>query len=108
MPWEHAEAGRLDEMSQGRLSLHIVKHMDGDLVLSIDLDGCAVCDENGYAARVEFCSTSGGGGMSPHTRLAIEQLFIALLKDNQKDPSGIPPYPIHLKGLMERQQIPEG
>ncbi|HEY0010329.1 MAG TPA: hypothetical protein VGB97_00245 [Candidatus Paceibacterota bacterium] len=90
-------------MSQQKLSLRIEFHPDGDFVLCIDEDGIPIEDHNGNKAQVEFCSTSGGGGRSPHTREAIANLFAAILLDNRNDSSGIPRYPVGLAEAMESE-----
>ena len=104
MGWEIRMAGRLDEMSQGRLSLRVLAQQDGDLQVCVDFDGIPIEDADGHKAIVEFCSCSGGGGRSPRTRDAIMALFAAILEDNEADPTGIPPYPAGLKESMEKEQ----
>ena len=104
MNWSLRQAGRFDEMSQKTLSLRIEFHADGDMVLYIEKDGMPIQDEDGTKAKVEFCSTSGGGGQSPHTREALTHLFGGMILDNRADPTGIPPYPMGLAEAMEKER----
>ena len=96
-------SARLDEMGQGRLSLRIEAHRDGDVLLAIDFDGIPIQDEHGNEACVEFCSTAGGGGRSPQTRKALFELLKAMKQDAEHDPSGVPRYPIYLAEYMKKK-----
>lgn len=97
MGWVTKETARLDEMGHGKISLHLEVHQDGDVILSIREDGIEIQDKNGNTARVEFCSTAGGGGRSPSVRRALGELIKAIEEDNKRDSEGIPPYPIYLR-----------
>jgi hypothetical protein len=37
-------------------------------------------------SAVEFCTTMGGGGRSPHTHMALIALFRAMQLDNEENP----------------------
>ncbi|HWP61334.1 MAG TPA: hypothetical protein VN495_01910 [Candidatus Paceibacterota bacterium] len=101
--WEVQSAGRLDEMGQGKMSLRIELQPDGDIILCIDEDGVPVQDDAGNVAKVEFCSTAGGGGRSPHTRRALYTLYEAMRLDAREKPDGIPKYPVGLREAMARE-----
>lgn len=100
---EIKEAGRIDEMSEGRLALIVSIGAGGDIIVRIiDTEtGQPLRDSKGEEAIVEFCTTSGGGGQSLHTHRALHTVFYALLKDGKRRPGGIPQYPVYLRGVME-------
>jgi hypothetical protein len=98
--WKIRTAGRVDEMSHGKMSLRIELQPDGDIVVYIEEDGVQIEDKQGNKSRVEFCDTASGGGRSPHTRRALYALFEAMKKDAKEYPDGIPKYPINLAKLM--------
>ena len=69
---------RKEDMSQsGRIRL--MRQEDGDMVI-------AVIDDEGNMASAEFCVTSAGG-KSPRTLEALRGLALAIMEDNQNDPS---------------------
>jgi len=76
----NAFIARREDMSRtGRLRL--IKQEDGDLCV-------AVIDEDGHMSGVEFCVTGIGGGKSPRTVEALNQLALAIIADNLADPAG--------------------
>src|SRR3989338_276290 len=99
--WKIRTAGRIDEMSQGKMSLRIEIKPDSDIVVYIEEDGVQIEDERGNKSRVEFCDTASGGGRSPHTRRALYGLFEAMKRDAKESPDGRPRYPVGLAKLME-------
>jgi hypothetical protein len=98
--WTPRVAARLDEMSYNKKSLRIELQPDGDITVLIEHDGIPIEDAEGNRASVEFCNTSNGGGRSPYVLLALYGLFVALKKDAQERPDGIPMYPVGLRELM--------
>lgn len=71
--------GRKEDMSKnGRLE--VFRQDDGDICI-------AIIDENGNRAGVEFCTRFGGGGKSPRTLKALNNLALAIMEDNLEDPS---------------------
>lgn len=99
--WKIRTAGRVDEMSGGKMSLRIELQADGDVMVYIEEDGALVQDKNGNKSRVEFCNTAGGGGKSPHTLRALNALYEAMRQDAKERPDGIPQYPVGLAKMME-------
>ena len=70
---------RKEDMSlNGRLRL--IKQDDGDICV-------AVINEQGESASVEFCVMGMGGGKSPRTLAALNELALAIIADNEEDPS---------------------
>lgn len=70
---------RKEDMSvSGRLRL--LRQEDGDMCV-------AVIDDDGNQASVEFCSPGMGGGKSPKTIQALRALALAMMEDNQADPT---------------------
>jgi hypothetical protein len=68
---------RKESMSpDGLLRLHI--QPDGDVIISIS-EGS---EEGGRMATVEFCTPFGGGGGSKHTHKALQDLAVAMARDN--------------------------
>lgn len=69
---------RKEDMSQnGRLRL--IKEDDGDICV-------AVIDGLGEMADIQFCVPGIGGGKSPRTLAALEELGLAIMDDNKADP----------------------
>lgn len=102
MPREPTSAARLDEMSGRRLSLRVTLQPDFDVTVAIEFDGMPIEDEEGNRSLVEFCAIAGGGGQSPRTLRALNELFRSLGADNEDDPTGIPPFPINLRKELEK------
>lgn len=72
---------RHEDMSPlGRL--RVFQQDDGDMIIAIVPDPNANSWERG---SVEFC-TKAGGGRSPRTRKAIQDLMLAIEKDNAENP----------------------
>lgn len=70
---------RKEDMSvSGRLRL--LRQEDGDMCV-------AVIDDEGNQAAVEFCAPVSGGGKSPKTLAALRALALAMMEDNEHDPS---------------------
>lgn len=70
---------RKEDMSvSGRLRL--LRQEDGDMCV-------AVIDDEGNQAAVEFCMPVSGGGKSPKTLAALRALALAMMEDNEHDPS---------------------
>lgn len=70
---------RKEDMSvSGRLRL--LRQEDGDMCV-------AVIDDEGNEASVEFCTPGFGGGKSPKTLAALRALALAMMEDNEQDPS---------------------
>ncbi|TXT24394.1 MAG: hypothetical protein FD131_4991 [Rhodocyclaceae bacterium] len=70
---------RKEDMSvSGRLRL--LRQEDGDMCVS-------VIEDDGNQASVEFCAPVSGGGKSPKTLAALRALALAMMEDNQHDPS---------------------
>jgi len=99
--WTVKMAGRLDDMSHGKLSLRIEIQHDNDIVVCIDEDGVPIQDAMGNKAQVEFCCTGSGGGRSHHTRKALGELFRAMKLDAKETGEGVPPFPFMLAKMME-------
>ena len=74
---------RKEDMSpDGTLTLFAGKL--GDITLQVlGYDGAS---EEPLRAQVIFCTTSNGGGRSPHTRKALMALAEAIEKDNKECP----------------------
>ncbi len=67
---------------------------DGQLMVCIEEDGDVIISvvpteerARGYMPSVEFCSPGAGGGKSPHTRKALADLYYAIKKDNEENPT---------------------
>ena len=103
--WTVRAAGRLDEMSHGKLSLQIEIQQDGDIVVYINEDGIPIRDTSGNIARVEFCEIASGGGRSPETRRGLMEVFKGMLIDAKLRPDGIPRYPIQLAEMMKGEKL---
>ena len=97
MSWVVKQAGRLDDMGHGKLSLRIETHQDGDVCLYVEEGGMPIEDELGNRAVVEFCSS---GGRSPRTKAALYALIEAMTEDARTRPDGIPQYPVSLREAM--------
>lgn len=70
---------RKEDMSvTGRLRL--LRQEDGDMCV-------AIIDDEGNQASVEFCTPGSGGGKSPKTLAALRALALAMMEDNEQDPS---------------------
>lgn len=70
---------RKEDMSpNGRLRLF--RQDDGDMCV-------AVIEDDGTMAAIEFCVPGSGGGKSPKTLAALQQLALAILEDNRAAPS---------------------
>jgi len=70
---------RKEDMSvSGRLRL--LRQEDGDMCV-------AVIDDEGNEASIEFCTPGFGGGKSPKTLAALRALALAMMEDNEHDPS---------------------
>ena len=102
--WKALAAGRVDEMSGGKMSLRIELQPDGDITLYIEENGEPIQDKMGNKSKVEFCSTAGGGGRSPHTLRALAVLYDAMVRDAKERPDGIPKYPVGLAQMMEENK----
>jgi hypothetical protein len=75
-----------------RKALQVHQNQDGDIVVSIVLDGMPIGDivASDHNAVVEFCNPTGGGGRSLHTRRALLQLLAAMKNDNTERPDADP------------------
>ncbi len=102
--WKIRTAGRVDEMSHGKMSLRVELQPDGDVTVFIEEDGVVIEDAARNRSRVEFCNPIGGGGRSPHTRRALYALFEAMKRDAKEYPDGIPKYPVGLAKLMAEDE----
>lgn len=71
-------ARKEDMSTSGRLRL--LRQDDGDMCV-------AIIDEEGTMASVEYCTPGTGGGKSPKTLHALRALALAMMEDNQADPS---------------------
>lgn len=75
---------RKEDMSRhGRIRL--IKQDDGDICVGIITERGE--DREMVDADVEFCSCSSGGGKSPRTLAALDNLALAMMEDNEKEPS---------------------
>lgn len=78
MPVNKFVARKEDMSPNGRLRL--LKQDDGDVCV-------AVIEDNGTMASVEFCTPGMGGGKSSRTLVALNDLALAILADNQDNPA---------------------
>ena len=63
---------------------------DGSMRLFVDNSGdmcISVQDDEGNVVSVEFCTPFIGGGGSPKTFKALQNLFLAMLEDQEKQGS---------------------
>jgi hypothetical protein len=99
--WVRRTAARYDEMSNGKNSLRIEVHADGDIALLIEHEGDLIEDEAGNRSTVEFCAS---GGFSNKTRLALLNLLQAIDAEAAERPDLIPKYPIWVREQMEERK----
>ncbi len=85
------KSARIGDMHP-RKALQVHQNQDGDIVVSVVLDGIPLGDiiASDNNAVVEFCNPTGGGGRSIHTRRALVQLMEAIKKDNSERPDADP------------------
>lgn len=75
MPYNELISRRDDMSSSGKLTLF--RQADGDICVT-------VTDKFGQYSSIEFCVPGSGGGKSPNTLIALNNLGIAMVKDNKK------------------------
>lgn len=98
--WIRRTAARIDEMSSGQKALRLEVHADGDIVLSIEVDGEPIEDKEGNKSTVEFCAS---GGFSDKTRAALSALIQAIEAEAKERPKLIPHYPLWVREDMEKR-----
>lgn len=69
---------REDMTSEGKLT--VIMQEDGDMIVTVY--GESLSPDRMHSASVEFCTPWSGGGRSRHTRKALQDLAIAIQKDN--------------------------
>lgn len=77
----HSAQRREDMSPDGWMQVGVQN--DGDVVVSFQGRNCV---GEPVLGCVEFCALGAGGGRSPHTRVALEELLAAMEKDNQENP----------------------
>ncbi len=77
MPVNEFVVRKGDMGPNGRLRL--IKQPDGDICVAV------IPDEGEIG--IEFCTIGTGGGKSPRTLAALNELAISMLEDNQAEPS---------------------
>lgn len=85
--WIEKRVVRAGEMSP-HVGLCLVLEKDGDVEITIEVDGVSLLFEDGRRGLVEFCSIYSGGGQSPKTQKALRNLMKAMEEDNKDDPNG--------------------
>jgi hypothetical protein len=99
--WIVRTAARNDEMSCGQKALRLEVHVDGDIIVFIEVKGEPVEDKEGNVSTVEFCAS---GGFSDKTRVALLGLMRAIEDEASERPELIPEYPIWVReSMLERK-----